>query len=361
MRFFGNQMLLHEDKDVYRFDPLADERWGQLLEADPSASIFHTTGWLQALKHTYGYEPIGFTTSKPKERLSNGIIFCRVKSWITGSRIVSLPFSDHCEPLLDSAESFEALLVGIQAEAQRMRWKYVELRPLVRPAPIEGNVMFPKAEEFYFHRLDLKNDADSVFRRFHKSCVQRKIRRAEKENLVYERGRSETLLERFYSLLVLTRRRHQLPPQPLKWFRHLANCLGDRLTIHLVSKGETPVASIVTLTYRSSLVYKYGCSNDRFHNLGGMPFLFWTAIQEAKEHGIRELDLGRSDLENSGLVQFKDHLGAACSKLTYYRYPAVPASSQLHNWGSRAVRYLFSQAPDSLLVPAGKLLYKHLG
>ena len=35
-------------------DPLADARWDELVERHPRASVFHTRGWLEALKRTYG-------------------------------------------------------------------------------------------------------------------------------------------------------------------------------------------------------------------------------------------------------------------------------------------------------------------
>jgi lipid II:glycine glycyltransferase (peptidoglycan interpeptide bridge formation enzyme) len=141
----------------------------------------------------------------------------------------------------------------------------------------------------------------------------------------------------------------------------LVECLGDRLTIRLASINNAPVASILTLAHRTSMVYKYGCSDERLHNLGGVPLLFWMAIQEAKDSGFLEFDLGRSDLHNDGLVQFKDHLGAAGSRLVYYRSPQQADASRLTNWGSRVARQIFSRVPGSVLVPAGKLLYRHLG
>ncbi len=347
---------------LYQIDPLKDERWKLLVEEHPEASVFHTPGWLQALKRTYGYEPIAFTTSKPGTKCTNGIAFCRVTSWVTGSRLVSVPFSDHCQPLVDCTESLTTLLSGLQHEAKLGGWKYIELRPVPSESMvIEDTVPYSDGERFYFHRLDLRPDPESLFRGFHKSCIQRKIRKAERENLSYESGRSEELLQKFYNLLVLTRRRHQLPPQPVIWFQQLIECLGDRLTIHLVSKDGVPAASILTLAHRGSLVYKYGCSYERFHNLGGMPLLFWTVIQEAKKSGFWELDLGRSEVDNSGLVQFKGHLGANCSDLTYWRYPAPSEANPIVSWGGRAARYVFSRVPDSWLVPAGKLLYRHLG
>jgi hypothetical protein len=347
---------------TYTIDPLNDERWVRFLDEHPEASIFHTREWLQALKRTYGYDPVAFTTSSPGSGLQDAIVCCRVRSWVTGSRMVSLPFSDHCQPLVDSSEIFRLLLSALQERTRGGGWKYMELRPLaLENSMLDGSVQLSKSEEFYFHRLNLQPDATSLFQGFHKSCVQRKIRRAERENLFYESGRSLTLLDKFYRLLILTRRRHQLPPQPFVWFRNLVDCLGDRLTIRLVSKNEEPIASMITLAYKASLTYKYGCSDERFHNLGGMPFLFWNAIQEAKEAGQQELDFGRSEMENEGLVQFKDHFGACCSRLTYYRNPPEPRHSQFWQLGTRAARHVISRVPDSILVPAGKLLYRHLG
>jgi hypothetical protein len=47
---------------VYEIDPLLDPRWPEFLQRNPRASIFHTVGWLDALKRTYGYEPVAYTT-----------------------------------------------------------------------------------------------------------------------------------------------------------------------------------------------------------------------------------------------------------------------------------------------------------
>lgn len=306
-----------------------------------------------------------FTTSETREEIRDGIVFCRVRDWLRGCRMVSLPFSDHCEPLVDDRKDLALLLAALRLNQEREKWKYIELRPLGSWAGGEKQPSFAAGEDFFFHVLDLQPSLDTIFRNFHKSCIQRKIHRAERENLGYEAGRSEGLLEKFYYLLLLTRRRHQLPPQPLVWFKNLRDCLGERLTIRLVSHNGQPIASILTMSFKSSLVYKYGCSDARHHNLGGMPLLFWKTIQEAKALGICELDLGRSDTENPGLVAFKEHLGAKCSKLQYFRAPLHaaerPRFAKKTDWKLRLAKRTFEWMPDSLLKLAGNLLYRHIG
>src|ERR1035438_10209860 len=95
---------------ISQVDPLNDPRWAPFLQRNPQASIFHTSAWLDALALTYGYQPLAFTHSAPGAELKDTIVFCRVKSWLTGCRMVSLPFSDHCQPLLEDKESFESFL-----------------------------------------------------------------------------------------------------------------------------------------------------------------------------------------------------------------------------------------------------------
>ena len=85
----------------------------------------------------------------------------------------------------------------------------------------------------------------------------------------------------------MTRRRHGLPPQPLAWFRNLVACLGDRVSIHVASKDGQPIASILTLSFKKTMFYKYGGSDAAHHRLGGMPFLFWRLIQDAQRARVR--------------------------------------------------------------------------
>ena len=348
-----------EPVSVCKLNPLQDPRWQRFVDSHPHASVFHTTQWLEALHRTYRYEPVVYTTTPPGNPLSNGIVFCRIRSWVSGSRLVSLPFSDHCEPLANAQEMTE-LMDSLRVSRDRTRWKYIEVRPLQSTAAAQPSDL-TKTESYSLQMLDLAPDLDTLFRNFHKSCVQRKIHRAEREKLVYEQGRSDALLKKFYNLLLLTRRRHGLPPQPLIWFRNAIASLGDAVLIRIASKDGQAVASIVTIQYRSTLVYKYGCSDSRFNNLGGNSLLFWRAIQDAKKDGLSRFDLGRSETDNHGLITFKENWGAASMPLDYYRLPARQPFHLHSGWRTRVAKGVFSIMPDTLFAATGKLLYRHIG
>ncbi|HPW19611.1 MAG TPA: GNAT family N-acetyltransferase [Vicinamibacterales bacterium] len=355
---------------VHVVDPLADPRWDGLLARHPRASVFHTRGWLDALKRTYGYEPFALTTTS-EGALENGLALCRVKTPFA-RRLVSLPFSDHCDPLVDRPEDVSAMLGFLKAQQERERWRSVELRPrqaawgLAAEAPAAGGdgarPSWPaESARYVHHALDLARPAEQVFAGFHPSHTQRAVRRAEREGLTYEAGNSEPLVSAFYGLLRLTRRRHGLPPQPRAWFRNLATSLGDQLAVHLASKDGQPIAAILTLGFKRTIVYKYGASDAAFHRLGAMPFLFWRAIQDARSKGIIEMDLGRSDLGQPGLAAFKDHLGAERAALAYCAWPVRRARPPQPGALSRLARSVVPLLPDAVLDWSGRMLYRHLG
>jgi lipid II:glycine glycyltransferase (peptidoglycan interpeptide bridge formation enzyme) len=346
---------------VVKIDPITDLRWASFVEQHSDASVFHTREWLRTLQQTYGYKPVAYGTSNGNE-LTNAVVFCQVESRLTGKRLVSLPFSDHCQPLA-SGKDLREILNYLHDNCSTERFKYLELRPVFLETGMDENKQpFVLSERFSLQKVDLRPELNVIYKNLHDSSIRRKVKRADREDLVYETGRSEELQKKFRHLLLLTRRRHKLPPQPSSWLRNIVNSLGEMVTIHMLSKSDIPVASIVTLKYKRSIVYKYGCSDTRFNNIGATPLLFWKLIQQAKVENVQTLDLGRSSYEDRGLIAFKEHLGAVSSELAYYRN-RIPTKQQLvlSVRASVLARQALIHLPDSLFSRVGQLLYRHIG
>ncbi len=316
--------------------------------------------WLNALKRTYAYEPACFTTSSSPESIANGLVFCVVSSWLTGQRLVSLPFSDHCDILTSNPEDAKELSLALIEHLKTTDAKYAEVRPIV-PVPTAES-QFQGTHEFFVHSLSLVPSVNDLFKSFHRDSIQRKIRRAEREGLRVERGRSDELLRSFYHLLLITRKRHGVPPPPRNWFRNLIGCFGDCLAIRVAYHGTIAIAAVMTIKYKDALVYKYAGSDARFHSLGGMHILIWRAIQEAKLEGLRRLDFGRSDIDNHGLITFKDRWGTTREKIAYLRCTVRPVQvGRTSVRSQRTARRVFNSMPETVLSAAGRLLYRHVG
>lgn len=340
-------------------NPLTDSRWNDLVANHPRASAFHTRGWLEALARNYGYDPFAITSSPADRPLSDGIVVCRVASWITGKRLVSLPFSDHCEPLVNDPGDLFQFARWLRTECDSQRWRYVELRPLTIDPGGEGDLK--ESARYWFHELDLEPTVQQLFQRLHRECIRRKIRKAEQSHLSYQVGNSEQLVNDLYRLVLITRKRHRLLPQPRKWFQSLARAMGPNLQIRLVRKDDVATAGMITLRHRSTIIYKYGFSDAKFHHLGVMPFLFWHLIQESKSAGLEKIDFGRSDPDQDGLIIFKDRLGAEKRSISYFRYSRTSQKQRSTVLNSETIRELLSVLPGPLASTAGRFVYRHVG
>ena len=338
-------------------DPLTSPDWNTSLLAAPSASLFHTTHWLRVLQESYGYRPYYFACFQ-EQQLTVLLPFMEVKSWITGTRGVSLPFTDYCEPIVDSTTAPSALLAPVVRAAQERQWKFLEVRG--------GDALFQDVSPYtsYFHHsLALGTNEADIFARL-RSNYRGRIKKASKHDLAVAIFRSPEAMAEYYRLHCLTRQRHGLPPQPAYFFQKIQ----EHIIAHnfgfvtLVSyKGRT-IAGAVFFTFGQRAMYKFGASEIAYQHLYPNYALFWHVIQWLCHNNYQELCFGRTAQSNEGLIQFKDGWGTRRTCINYYRYDVkamafVQISQDQDDAGLRLCRRM----PLALLRLAGSLLYKHIG
>jgi lipid II:glycine glycyltransferase (peptidoglycan interpeptide bridge formation enzyme) len=170
------------------------------------------------------------------------------------------------------------------------------------------------------HVLALGPRSEDVFATFSKSQVQRNVARAERDGVdVRVAERAGDLLETFYRLHLLTRRRQGVPIQPrrffsLLWDRMLGQGLGR---LFIAELDRNAVAAAVFLEWNGMVVYKFGASDPQSWGSRPNHALFWEAIRRACAEGMSELDFGRTDLGNEGLRAFKASWGTDERELVY--------------------------------------------
>ena len=113
---------------VKTVDPLSNSsEWDNLVLAQPTGTIFHSSAWAKVLSKTYGHRPFYLHFSNATGWV--GLIpLMEVRSAITGRRGVSLPFSDSCAPLGFNVHGLNVAQEQTLRIAQERRWRYFELR-----------------------------------------------------------------------------------------------------------------------------------------------------------------------------------------------------------------------------------------
>src|SRR3954471_16887342 len=102
---------LFEDESDVRIevnDPCVESGWDSLVRSHPGFSFFHGSAWAKVLKDTYGFTPYYFAAVR-KDQLLGLLPTMEVRSWLSGIRGVSLPFTDECAPLTSNAVSMSRL------------------------------------------------------------------------------------------------------------------------------------------------------------------------------------------------------------------------------------------------------------
>jgi hypothetical protein len=105
------------------------------------------------------------------------------------------------------------------------------------------------------------------------------------------------------------------------------------------------------------MIYKYGASDPTAWEHRPNNLLFWQAIRWGCAHGMRLLDWGRTDFDNSGLREFKSGWGAREEPLAYSVVadrPPVPATGRI----GRAMAPVIRRSPPWVCQALGEFLYR---
>jgi len=339
-------------------DPSGDPGWDERLVSHPDATIFHTAAWARVLSGTYGYQPAYFT-AREEGRFIALLPFMEIRSWLTGTRGVSLPFTDECVPILPDMMPYDEAAREVISRAESRHWKTIEFRGRERGM---GNI--PASAEYLTHDLDLTPGEGVVFSRFRPN-VQRNIRKAEREGISVAPDSTPAGVREFYRLNCMTRREHSLPPQPLRFFENIRSHVLEKEfgTLLLARHKRSVVAGAVFLHFAGKAIYKYGASDRRYQELRPNNLVFREGIRDLCGKGMRMLSFGRTDIHHEGLRQFKLGWGAVERTLQYARYDvtsrAYLSAKKYH--ATIPWERTMSKLPLPVLRLIGRMAYRHVG
>jgi CelD/BcsL family acetyltransferase involved in cellulose biosynthesis len=338
-------------------DPITDPAWMALTEGSPSATIFHHPLWLGLLRSQYGYAVYACCIEEEGE-IEAGIPVARIESRLTGRRLVSLPFSDACTPVLApgaGSPASDALGDALAAERERTGLELTVHGPI--PSAPGAFVQ----HRFFRHLLPLAGDPAEVESRYSKSQVKRGIKKAQREGLEAERRTDAAALAAFYSLHLRTRRKLGVPTQPKRFIRRFKELFDAGLGfVELVVDDGQPIAAAVFLTFNGTVTYKYGASDPRALAKRPNNLLFSETIRWACEAGFHTLDFGRTDIDNEGLRAFKCSWGANEEPLSYTYFAEREPSSE-PRLRDRLMGATIRRSPAAVSRLVGEALYGHFG
>jgi CelD/BcsL family acetyltransferase involved in cellulose biosynthesis len=342
---------------VVAVDPRTHPLWRKLVNQAPS-SVFHSPSWIQVLSDTYGWQARAYILIDDSEEPKAGIPFCRIAD-ILGERIVALPFSDYCDPLVNDGECWRFLIDCLLPEDCP-----ISVRCLHNSLPL-ADERFTVTKQAKWHQLDLRPEVDVLWRAMHDS-THRAIRKSQREGLTVRMAQSEQELRAFFEMHLRIRKyKYGLLAQPYSFFQNIWQHFVEKQHgfLLLALSGDKIVAGDFFLDWKDTLYYKFNASlpDDLSHRPNDL--LIWEGIQRGKELGLAYLDFGLSDIDQEGLIRYKRKFGTEEKTISFLRYEPnggpTPAEKEMRALlGKLTSRFTDQLVPDPITERAGEDLYR---
>lgn len=337
-------------------NPIEYSGWNELLLSNENYSFFHTSGWAKVISESYNYEPLYFAKIDNSE-LTELIPIMSIKSFLTGRRGVSLPFTDYCPIITFKRDHLKELFKAITKYGEKTKWKTIEFRS-------NGINLLDKTSSLYYyrHELKLEKNYQEIIAKFRKS-TKRNIKKAIKEGVKVKMFNTLESVIKFYRLNTLTRRYHGLPPQPYSFFKKLYEHIISvkKGFVALAFYQNKVIAGNIYLCFGKKAIYKYGASKRSYQHLRANNLIMWESIKWLAENEFDSLCFGITDPKNQGLLQFKRGWNTREEAVSYYKYNIVKdcfvTEKPRFNLSYNSFRYM----PTPILQIAGKILYRHVG
>jgi FemAB-related protein (PEP-CTERM system-associated) len=189
--------------------------------------------------------------------------------------------------------------------------------------------------------------------------VRNQIRKAEKSNLVVDRG-GEELVGDFYKVFARNMRDLGTPVYSRRLFEEVLRTFPHRSRLHVVRLNGDAVAAGFTYRTDTMVQLPWASSIREFNSLCPNVLLYWDAIQFAQASGAATFDMGRST-PNEGTFKFKSQWGAEPVPL-HWEYHLL-AQAEMPNVSPANPKFqlaiaLWQKLPVSLTLRVGPMIVR---
>jgi hypothetical protein len=352
---------------VILIDPCLDPRWDRFVENHPFGWVTHLSAWKRVLESSFPHMRGHYLAlvDERNDEIQAGLPLYEVRSAITGNRLVSIPFATLADPLVGNRNQLAVLIEASLGLRENSRSARMEIRAHLTPSLIE-DPRLTSQYRYKNHLLRLDKSLDQLMKSFHQNAVQAMIKRSMKISLEFGLAENVSDVKDFYDLYVVTRKRLGLPPQPFRFFLSLWQNLGplNSVVFPIARLKGRSVAALMLFRFKDRVSWEAVGIDEAYRSQGVSSFLLWEAIKRAHAEGMSIFDLGRTDVDNDGLMTFKNRWGTTVVDLPQFFYsngkdPGQRVPKQLV--GNSCFRRACRALPTPAFTALGRLCYRHMG
>ncbi len=304
-----------------------EERWDNFVRQSNDGTFYHLSGWRKIIGNFLGH-PTYYLYVEQGSRLEGVLPLARVKSWLFGDALISLPFLVYGGPIARSASALELLLKSAVELAESLGVDYLELR---NRSPVTD---WPVKDSYVTFRKHLDSEIEanmSAIPRKQRAMIRKGFQAGLEAHVELDTGR-------LYDVLSECKRNLGTPFFSRAYLRYVKETFGEDCEILTVTHNGRVVCGVMSFIYENEILPYYGGGGCLARDLKGNDFMYWKVMERACQNGLSIFDYGRS-MVGSGAYRFKKHWGFKPEPLSY-QYHLVNAEA-LPNLNSSNPRYRF--------------------
>lgn len=292
-----------------------DAAWDAYVAAHPDATPFHTRAWCEAVSAATGHKHHLIAQRDAAGAIVGLLPLHHVRSRLFGQALVASGFAVGGGLLADSAEIAAVLADAAVDLAGSLGVPSIELRG--GPSPegwhVEDGVYAGFAR-------DLASDEDAEL-----LAIPRKqraeVRKALGGGLAVTTGTDAQERADHYTAYATSVRNLGTPVFPKALFDAVLDAFGDGADVLTVRDGGKPVASVLSLYWRGTVMPYWGGGLAEARGLRANELMYFALMNHARAKGCTRFDFGRSKV-GTGPFAYKKNWGFEPEPLVYARWLA---------------------------------------
>lgn len=341
---------------------LADPREPGLaafLADHPQATPFHAPEWLEAVAAGTGNRALALM-AEARGQVFGYLPLHEVHSPVFGRLLASSGFAVGGGLLLAEGADPAPLFAAATEFATRRSCPAIELRGGVLPE--EGQGWHRKGEAHCGFVAPLADSDEAQL-----LAIPRKqraeVRKGLEQDLAVTVGTAPRDRAAHYAVYAESVRNLGTPVFPRVLFEAVLDRFGERADILTVWRGETPVASVLSLYHRGAVMPYWGGGTQAARGLRANDRMYFELMRHARARGCTRFDFGRSKT-GSGPYHFKRNWGFTPQPLTYAVWTApgeAPRDADPTSARHRALIAAWQRLPLALANRLGPWIARGLG
>lgn len=348
-------------EEIKTINPSSDSKWDKFIERHPFGWIVHLSDWKTVLENSFPQMKANYLAiiDPTNNEIRAALPLFEVSSWLTGNRLVSLPFATLSDPLVSNQQDIKILIDAAIHHARKKSFSSINIR-LFHSADMVLGMENINSKLYKTHQLLLSNDPDKTKKSFSRN-IRRIIDLIEKSDLGLRIAESEDDVLLFHQVYSKSRQRLGLPTQPYIFLQNIFKAFSPQKRVTLLlaeNKGKT-IGGLIVFRYKDRVSSEFLASEFEYRHLNTDHFLYWNAINMSCREGFKFYDFGRTACNNISLSEFKRRWGTTELELPEYGNPQEISREETN--GYKLIQGLCKNSPTPVYKSLSWFCYRHLG